>query len=171
MATRAAVVVVFIPFVVVEEVASAPAVAVVAIVVAIIVAGVAKSAAVAVAFAVPVPVPVAPVAEAPTVAVVVVVAPISAIAAVVAVVDLLKGLPHAVCNLLFHLEQLISDLLQNAVVHRLASLSLLKAISQVSQTFRGSFYGHFFRIHAVSPILCRVVAFFAQAFRRPEMRF
>ena len=140
MATRTAVVVVVKPFVVVEEVASAPAVAVLAIIVAILVAGVSVSAAVAVAVAIPV----TPVAEATAVTVVVVVAPISAIAAVVAVVDLLERLAHAVCNLLFHLEQLISDLLQIAVVRRLASLSLLTAISQVSQTFRGSFYGHFF---------------------------
>ena len=157
MSIRAAVVVVFILFVVVEEVASAPAVAVLAIVVAILVAGVSVSAAVAVAVAMPV----APVAEAATVAVVVVIAIISAIAAVVAIVNLLKGLPHAVYNLLFHLEQLISDLRQDAVVHCLASLSLLKAIGEVRLAFFSPIYSNFFLIHAVSLILCRVVTFFA----------
>ena len=161
MATRSAVVVVFIPFVVVEEVASASAVAVIAIVVTILVAGVAVSAAVAVAVAVSVAVFVAPVTEASAIAVVVFVTPITANAAVIAIVDLWEGLPHDLCNLLFHLEQLISYLLQDAVIRCLASLSLLKAIDEVRQAFCSPFYGNFFRIHAVSPILCRVVTFFA----------
>ena len=136
--------------------------------VAVFVAGVAVSTAVAVACAVPVTV----VAEVAAVAFFVAVASIAAVSVVVAVVALLEGLSHViyqllalVVHLLLHLEQPISDFLQNAVVLRLASCIVvfmpMHVIVQVRKTLCSSFYGDFFCIHAVSPILCRVVAFFA----------
>ena len=68
-----------------------------------------------------------------------------------AVVALLEGLWHVICqllalviHLLLHLEQPISDFLQNAVVRRLAScivvIMLMHVIGQVRQTLCSSFY-------------------------------